>query len=396
MGEAERQRIFSAAKLGGLTLRNRVIKTATYEGMCPGGIPSPSLTKHHRDLAAGGVGMTTVAYCSVSPNGRTFSEQMTMRPEVVPKLREVTDAVHSEGAAASLQLGHCGYFSKNAELTLKRPLGPSFGINEYGLMAGMPFAGAMTEADIEHTIEEFGAAAGLAAEAGFDAVELHLGHGYLLSQFLSPAVNRRRDRFGGSLENRLRFPLAAVRRVREVVGAELPILAKTNLRDGFKGGLELEEAIGVARALEAEGIDAIVLSGGFTSKSPFFLFRGERPLKEMIEVEKSRLQKLTLRVFGRAIIKAHPFEEMFFLEDAREVRKAVKVPLVLLGGIVSLANIEQAMAEGFEFVAMGRALINDPGLIGKLERGEVARSACVPCNKCVAEMDRPGGVRCVL
>jgi 2,4-dienoyl-CoA reductase-like NADH-dependent reductase (Old Yellow Enzyme family) len=396
LGESERQRIFSPAQLAGATLRNRVIKTATYEGMCPGGIPSPALTKHHRDLAAGGVGMTTVAYCAVSPNGRTFSEQMHMHAGIVPRLREVTDAVHAEGAAVSLQLGHCGYFSKNSQLTVKRPLDPTFRINEYGLIASVPFAGAMTEADIETTIGEFGTAAGLAAEAGFDAVELHLGHGYLLSQFLCPAVNRRRDRFGGSLANRLRFPIAVVRRVREAVGEAFPILAKTNLRDGFEGGLELEESIGAARALEAEGIDAIVLSGGFTSKTPFYLFRGERPLREMIEVEKSRLQKLTLRFFGRRIIKSYPFEEMFFLEDAREVRQAVTVPLVLLGGIVSLANIEKAMAEGFDFVAMGRALINDPGLIGKLERGEATRSACEPCNKCVAEMDRPGGVRCVL
>jgi 2,4-dienoyl-CoA reductase-like NADH-dependent reductase (Old Yellow Enzyme family) len=321
---------------------------------------------------------------------------MYMHPGVVPPLRELTDAVRAEGAATSLQLGHCGYFSKNQELTLPRPLGPSVTINEYGLMSGMPFGAAMTEADIEATIGEFGAAAGLAVEAGFDAVELHLGHGYLLSQFLSPAVNRRRDRFGGSLENRLRFPLAVVKRVREVVGDGFPILAKTNLRDGFKGGLELEESIGVARALETGGIDAVVLSGGFTSRSPFYLFRGERPLAEMIEVEKSRLQKLTLRVFGRMVIKEYPFEEMFFLDDARAVREAVKVPLVLLGGIVSLANMEAAMAEGFDYVAMGRALINDPGLIGKLERGEASRSACVPCNKCVAEMDRPGGVRCVL
>ena len=396
MGEAERRRIFSPSKLAGLTLRNRVIKTATYEGMCPGGVPSPALTTHHRDLAAGGVGMTTVAYCAVSPDGRTFSEQMVMRDEIVAPLRCLTDAVHAEGAAVSLQLGHCGYFSKNKQLTVKRPLAPSFTLNEYGLMAGMPFAAAMTEADIAATVDDFGAAAGRALEAGFDAVELHLGHGYLLSQFLSPAMNRRRDRYGGSLANRLRFPLAVLRRVRETVGPDVPILAKTNLRDGFKGGLELSEAIGVARALEAEGIDAIVMSGGFTSKTPFYLFRGERPLAEMIEVEKSRLQKLTLRLLGPLVIKSYPFEEMFFLDDAREVRRAVEVPLVLLGGIVSLDNIERAMAEGFDYVAMGRALINDPALIGKLERGEARRSECVPCNKCVAEMDKPGGVRCVL
>jgi 2,4-dienoyl-CoA reductase-like NADH-dependent reductase (Old Yellow Enzyme family) len=390
-----RGKVFTPGRLGGIALRNRVIKTATYEGMCPGGFPSDALVEHHRQLAAGGVGMTTVAYCAVSPNGRTFSEQMYMRGEIIPKLRELTSAVHQAGAAVSLQLGHCGYFSKNKEIPGRRPLGPSFAVNEYGLMSGMPFARAMSESDIATVIDEFGHAAEGALRAGFDAVELHLGHGYLLSQFLSPAINRRRDRWGGSLDNRMRLPLAVVQRVREVAGRDFPILAKTNLRDGFRGGLELDDAIGVARGLEAAGIDGIVLSGGFTSKTPFYLFRGKAPIKEMIEVEKNPLQRLVLRFFGPRVIREYPFEEMFFLEQAREVRKAVRVPLVLLGGLLSLDNLETAMREGFDFVAMGRALIADPDLIERMQRGEATRSRCTSCNKCVAEMDRHG-VRCVL
>ena len=386
---------FTPRRIGALTLRNRVIKTATYEGMCPGGVPSEALLNHHRELAAGGVGMTTVAYCAVSPNGRTFSEQMFMREEILPELRRLTDAVHAEGAAASIQLGHCGTFSKNEQLTVPRPLGPSFRINTYGIASGMFFAAAMTEEDIAATVEEYGVAAALAVEAGFDAVEIHLGHGYLLSQFLCPAVNRRRDQYGGSLENRLRLPVAVLQRVRAAVGAETAVLAKTNLRDGFAGGLEVEEAVGVARRLEREGVDGIVLSGGFTSRTPFYLMRGGRPLKQMIEVDPSRFQKLVLRLFGPFVVKAYPFEEMFFLEHARKVREAVRLPLVLLGGIVSLDNIETAIDEGFEFVAMGRALIADPTLIRDMERGEAQRTRCDSCNKCVAEMDR-GGVRCVL
>jgi len=390
-----RGKVFTPGRLGGVELRNRVIKTATYEGMCPGGFPSDALVEHHRQLAAGGVGMTTVAYCAVSPNGRTFSEQMYMRGEIIPKLRELTSTVHQAGSAVSLQLGHCGYFSRNKEIPGRRPLGPSFALNEYGLMSGMPFARAMSESDIATVIDEFGHATEGALGAGFDAVELHLGHGYLLSQFLSQAINRRRDRWGGSLDNRMRLPLAVVQRVREVVGRDFPILAKTNLRDGFRGGLELDDAIGVARGLEAAGIDGIVLSGGFTSKTPFYLFRGKAPIKEMIEVEKNPLQRLVLRFFGSRVIREYPFEEMFFLEQAREVRKAVRVPLVLLGGLLSLDNLETAMREGFDFVAMGRALIADPDLIERMQRGEATRSRCTSCNKCVAEMDRHG-VRCVL
>jgi len=392
---AARAKVFRPGHLGKLDLRNRVIKTATYEGMAPGGLPSQALIEHHRNLAAGGVAMTTVAYCAVSPNGRTFEAQMYMRDAILPRLHDLCEAVHAEGAAVSIQLGHCGYFSRNTTLPRRCSLGPSFRINEYGLMSGVPFTRAMRPDDIARVVEEFGAAAAMSASAGFDAVELHLGHGYLLSQFLCPATNRRRDAWGGSLENRLRLPLAVVSRVRDRVGQDFPVLCKMNLRDGFRGGLELDESIKIAQALQDAGVDAIVLSGGFTSKSPFYLFRGARPLKEMIEVEHNPLQRVSLRFFGNRIIREYPFKEMFFLEDAREVRRAVRVPLVLLGGILSLDNMETAMDEGFDFVAMGRALIADPDLIHRLQRGEAIRSRCISCNKCVAEMDR-NGVRCVL
>jgi len=386
---------FAPARLGALGLRNRVIKTATYEGMCPAGMPSDALVEHHRALAAGGVGLSTVAYCAVSADGRTFAEQLTMRPETVSPLRRVTDAVHREGGAASLQLGHCGWFTKNAELSTWLPRGPSLSVNPYGIAAGKPVALAMNEREIARVIEDFGRAAGLAREAGFDAVELHLGHGYLLSQFLCPATNRRSDGWGGNLDGRARLPLEVLRRVRESVGSGFPILCKTNLRDGFRGGLELPDAVALAKRLESAGADALVLSGGFTSKTPFYLFRGRRPLAEMIEAEQSRLQKLVLRYFGKTVIREYPFEEMFFLKQALEVRAAVRMPLVLLGGIVSRANIERALAEGFDFVAMGRALIADPDLVRRMQADPAARSRCTHCNICVAEMDL-GGVRCVL
>jgi 2,4-dienoyl-CoA reductase-like NADH-dependent reductase (Old Yellow Enzyme family) len=388
-------RVFAPASLGPLRLRNRVIKSATYEGMSPGGVPSPALVAFHRRLAAGGVAMTTVAYCAVSPDGRTFGEQMWMDPAIVPALGGLTAAVHAEGAAASIQLSHCGYFSRNRDLTIRRPLGPSARLNEYGLMTGLPFAGAMTVADVMAVTEEFGLAAARAVEAGFDAVEIHLGHGYLLSQFLSPATNRRRDRFGGSLGNRLRFPLAVVRRVREVVGPRVAVLAKINLCDGVRGGLGVDEAACVARCLEAEGTDALVMSGGLVSRNPLFLLRGATPLRQMIAVEKSRLQRLSLRLFGRALVRSYPFEELFFLPEARVVRAAVRIPLVLLGGVVSRANLETAMREGFEFVALGRALIADPDLVRRMEAGLAERTRCNACNQCIAEMDA-GGVRCVL
>lgn len=391
-------RALQPLQLAGLELRNRVIKSATYEGMSPGGRPSAQLIEHHAKIAAGGVAMTTLAYAAVAPEGRTFGDQLVIEPAQLEPLRALSSAVHAAGAAASIQLAHCGGFSKlkaQRSLDPPGPRGPSLALNRYGLMQGLVWTRAMSVAQIEALPGQFARAAELACAAGFDALELHLGHGYLLSQFLSPAINRRRDAYGGSLANRLRLPLAVVAAVRDAVGPAVPILCKTNLRDHIRGGLELDEAVEIARALERAGVDALVLSGGIVSHSAFYLLRGGRPLREMIAAEPDPKQRLALRVFGPAVIEAHPFEEMFFLPLAREIRAAVDMPLCLLGGIVSAQNLEQAMDEGFELVAMGRALLENPNLINEIASGQTQRSACTHCNVCVAEMD-VGGVSCVL
>jgi 2,4-dienoyl-CoA reductase-like NADH-dependent reductase (Old Yellow Enzyme family) len=387
---------FSPFTLAGLTLRNRVLKAATFEGMTPAGEPSAALIGHHVALAAGGVGMTTVAYCAVHRDGRTFRDQLTMRPEVLPALRRLTDQVHAHGAAVSVQLGHCGGFCNNRDLARRRPMGPSLGFNAFGFFSGLGRIDAMTAAEIDETRASFVAAARMARECGFDAVELHLGHGYLLSQFLSPATNCRGDRYGGSLKNRARFSLEVVERVRAALPPAMPVLAKVNLRDGFRGGLEIEESVQVARWLEARGADALVLSGGFVSRSPFYLFRGDRPLGEMIAVEKHIGQKIALALFGPFVVRSYPFVPLYFLPLAQKMRAAVRMPLALLGGITASGHLETAMREGFELVAMGRALIHDPQLIAKYQAGAARTSGCIPCNRCVAEMERPGGVVCAL
>lgn len=386
---------FDPYRLAGLPLRNRVIKAATFEGMTPGGRVTPALVDHHRAVAAGGAAMTTVAYCAVGPDGRTFRDQLHMRPDVVPGLRALTDAVHREGAAASLQLGHCGSFCNNHDLRRRRPFGPSRALNLLGALSGRPLADAMTPDDIEDVTRQFVAAATLARAAGFDAVEVHLGHGYLLSQFLSPATNRRTDAYGGSAAARARFPLAVVERVRAALPPGFPVLVKLNLRDGFAGGFEVADCIELARWLAARGADALVLSGGFVSRDAFYLFRGERPLRAMIAAERSLPQKAALALFGPLVIRAHPYEPMYFLPLAREVRRAVDLPLALLGGLTALEHLITARREGFELAAMARALVHDPNLVARFQAGEATVSGCVPCNQCVAEMDRPGGVRCV-
>ncbi len=381
--------------LGPLRLANRVVKTATYEGMVVDGLPAETLLRHHAELARAGVGMTTVAYCAVSALGRTFEAQLVMSARAVQPFRALTDAVHAEGAAVSLQLGHSGGFTKDATRTaVGGPRGPSGALNAYGLMKGMPRVRAMTEDDMARTASDFADAAMQAREAGFDAVELHFGHGYLLSQFLSPALNRRRDAFGGSLENRLRFPLRVLDAVRARLGADFPVLCKTNLDDGIANGLHVDEAVEIAKALEGRGASALVLSGGLVSHSAFYLLRGERPLRSMIAVETDAAMKVALALFGPIFVPKHPFTPMFFLEQARRVRAAVKLPLVLLGGVTSLDAADRAIAEGFELVAMGRALLSDADLVARWSSGTGNETRCVPCNECIAEMDRLGGVCC--
>jgi 2,4-dienoyl-CoA reductase-like NADH-dependent reductase (Old Yellow Enzyme family) len=375
--------------LGSLTLRNRIIKASTFEGMCPGGAVSDALIEHHRAVAAGGAGMTTVAYCSVSSDGRSYPTQMLMAPELVPGLRKLTAAVHKEGAAAGLQLGHCGYFA-NPRAIGTTPIGATRMFNTYG----MSFCRAMDEADIERVTNDFGGAAQLTKDAGFDAIELHCGHGYLLSQFLSPFTNRRHDEWGGTLENRLRFPLAVVRAIREAVGPNFALFAKVNLTDGFSRGLELPEAIRIGEHLAREGVDALVTSGGFVSKTPFYMLRGDLPVRAMAEVQESWHVKIGLILFGSLLVRKYPYESGFFLREGRLLKDAVDIPVILLGGLKSIDAIEAALAEGFAAVSMGRALIHDPDFPRKLQAGEVKASACEPCNECIAEMDR-GGVRCV-
>ncbi|MBT8766114.1 NADH:flavin oxidoreductase [Metapseudomonas boanensis] len=393
----ELDRLLSPAKLAGLTLRNRVIKTATFEGMCPGGVPGDDLVNHHAGMAHGGVGLTTVAYCGVSPDGLTFPDQMWMHSGVFPQLQRLASAVHAEGGAVSAQLAHCGYFSRNKPLNIPRPRGPSACINQYGVFSGVPIGGAMDSSDIARTVAEYAAAAAFVRDAGFDAIEIHMGHGYLLSQFISPLLNKRRDAYGGCLENRMRFPLQVLAAVRAAVGKDFPVLAKLNLSDGLEGGLEIEESCKAAQLLEQGGLNAIVMSGGLVSRTSMFLFRGESPLKYMVPLEKNPWQRTAMKWFGGASFPSMPYEEMYFLELARQMRRAVNMPLVYLGGVATGQSMGQAMAEGFDFIAMGRALLNDSHLLQRVrEQGEGWKSPCTHCNQCVASMALPGGIRCTL
>jgi len=386
---------FTPIKLRDLELKNRFIKTATYEGMSRDGVPDDRLYKLHASMAANEVALTIVAYGAVNEDGLTHEDQMVIDETAIPYLKRLAGEVHANGGKIAIQLTHCGYFTRSTRYKSKKPLGPSRTLNKYGIMKGRPYSKAMSQADIDRTIADFEHAAMISKQCGFDAVEVHMGHGYLLSQFLSPAINKRKDRYGGSLENRIRLPLEIVNAIRSAVGDDFPILVKINLDDDFKNGFTLPECIKALHMLNNHGVDAAMLSGGFTSISPFYLMRGEIPLKEMVESEPNYLQKLALRFFGRTIIKKYDFEENFFLEKALKVRKSTKMKLVYVGGIVSAKGIQEVMDAGFDMIAMGRALIAEPDFLKKIKENIEHRSPCDQCNKCVGYMDLKG-IECVL
>jgi 2,4-dienoyl-CoA reductase-like NADH-dependent reductase (Old Yellow Enzyme family) len=383
--------VFSPVRLGPIELRNRVVKSGTNEGMSRDGLVTERLIDWHREFAAGGVGMTTLAYCAVSSEGRTFRHQIHVREAALPGLRRFAEAMHAEGAKAAIQLGHAGWFA-NPQATGTAPIGPSRTFSMYA----QRFSRAMRAEDFARLTEAFAQAARIAVEAGFDALEVHVGHGYLLSQFLSPYNNRRRDAYGGSIENRARFPRQVIRAMREAAGPDVAVYPKLNMDDGFRGGLTLEEGIQVARFLQDDGsVDALQLTGGHTTRSPMYLMRGEVPLREMIADEKDFVRRLGMRLFAPFMLKKYAFEEAFFLPLARRFRAELSIPLMLLGGITRLDSMERALAEGFDFVALGRALIRDPDLVKRMQDGELTASRCTPCNQCIVEMER-GGTRCVM
>ena len=375
-------KLFTEASIGPITLRNRTIRSAAFESMCPGNAPSQQLLDYHRSVAAGGVGMTTVAYAAVAQSGLSFDRQLWMRKEIVPGLRKLTDSVHKEGAAASIQLGHCGNMS-HKKICGETPIGASSGFNLYS----PTFVRGLRNDELRVMAKAYGNAVRLARESGFDAVEIHAGHGYLISQFLSPYTNHRKDEYGGSLDNRMRFMDEVMAEVMKAAGNDMAVLVKMNMRDGFKGGMDIEESLQVAHRLVNDGAQALVLSGGFVSKAPMYVMRGAMPIKAMTHYMDCWWLKWGVRMAGHLMIPTVPFKEAYFLDDAMLFRKEIKnIPLVYVGGLISRKKIEDVLDKGFEFVQMGRALLNEPGFVNRMKLDVNARCTCKHSNYCIARM----------
>lgn len=383
-------KLFTPYQLGPITLRNRTIRSAAFEGMCPGNNPSEELFNYHTAVARGGIGMTTIAYAAVCQSGLSFERQLWMRPEIVPELKKLTDAIHAEGAKASIQLGHCGNMSHRKTCGC-RPLGASSGFNLYS----PTFVHGMNKKEIDEVVKAYGNAVKLAIEAGFDCVEIHAGHGYLISQFLSPYTNRRKDEYGGSLDNRMRFMRECMAEVMKTATTpdgtrRIAVTAKINTRDGFKGGMELEDCIEVAREMQRIGVDALTLSGGFVSKAPMYVMRGQFPVRAIAHYMPWKTQwwlKIGVALGGKIVSPTVPFKPLYFMEDALKFKEAVPgMTFIYVGGVTSRKGADQVLENGFELMQMARAVLEDTDFVNKMMADEHHCSDCRHINFCIGRM----------
>lgn len=373
--------LFTPVEIGPITLRNRSIRAAAFEGMCQNNRVSPALIDYHEQVAKGGIGMTTVAYAAVQKSGLSFPHQLLLNESSVPDLAILAKKVHQHNAKVSIQLGHCGNMAKRGVIG-SRPLSSSTHINLYA----PSFPRKMNQKDINETIKAFGDSVRLVKKAGFDAVEIHAGHGYLISQFLSPYVNKRNDEYGGSLANRMRFMEQVIKEVLDAANNQIAVLVKMNMIDGFEGGVTLDESLVIAKKLEELGVHALVLSSGFVSKAPMQVMRGVMPIKTLAAHAGNKLMGVFIRAFGKFMVPSVPFKEVYFLENAKKFRAQLNLPIVYVGGILSKENIDEVLGENFEAVAIARALIKDPDFIDNLRLEVYKKSSCDTCNHCIAVM----------
>ena len=392
-------RALAPGLLGKLELRNRIIKAATYEGKTPGGVPGDALLNFHQEIAEGGVGMTTIGYCTTEADGRINDQMMYLHEGIRPQLAQMITTLKATGTRVSGQMTHCGHFTKNRNLQrLQRPLGPSAQLNMLGMTAGMPFAGAMTIADIDYLVQTYHDAAVFMKSVGFDAAEIHFSHGYGLSQFISPKTNHRKDEYGGTLTNRMRLPLRVLDAVRKAVGDDFPIIGKIGITDAVKGGLDEVEAVEVAALLDEGGIDALVTSGGTSSYNVMYMFRGDSIAQGMVDSQTNIIAKLGVKALGPMMFKNYPYQELYLLEGAKRMRDRVKkAQIIYIGGCHTVASLEEVMAAGFDFVQLGRPLLKDPHFVNNLAaQRQHYVNGCTHCNHCVSLIEAPGGIRCVL
>jgi len=361
------KKLFEKTTINGMTLNNRFVRSATWEGMCEkDGRPTAKLASCYRDLAAGDVGLIITGYTFVRPDGKQLPGKMGIHTDdFAADMRALTRTVHNEGGRICIQLVHAGA-QTTTETAGRRPLAPSAVKVEQFPEEPQ----AMSKEDIDEIAAAFGDAARRAKDYGFDAVQLHAAHGYLINQFLSPLTNRRTDGYGGTVANRCRFLLEVYHRIRFEVGPDFPVFAKLNGSDNLEGGLGLSDAVYAARLLDEEKIDAIEVSGGTSASGD------KNPVRTKID---------------------KPRQEAYNLALAREIKKAVRCPIMVVGGFRSPEVINKAVIEnGIDYISMARPFIREPQLIKRWQQGDRSPARCISCNGCFKPGIKEGGIYCVV
>ncbi len=383
--------LFEKSAIKSMQLKNRLVRSATVERMGDDkGLPTENLTRLYERLAKGGVGLIITGMTYVSPDGKGFPKGQSGidRDESVDAWRALTDHVHGLGTGVriAMQVAHCGRQTTRAA-TGVQPMAPSPVKDRSNFVTPRQ----MTEDDIERVIEAFAQAARRVKESGFDAVQIHGGHGYLVNEFLNPYTNRRTDRWGGSLENRMRFVSEIYTRSRSLVGDDFPILIKISAYDQMfrwgKNGISPDEGVMMAERLAAMGIDGIEASCGI-AEDGMSMLRGTLPVDVIIDdlgmFKKNALMRFVFRRFGRRIMKVDPFTEDYNRSAARSIKQRVDVPVFAVGGIIRPSTMEDIVASGdADYVSLSRSLIFSPIFPKKIQEGSREPSACIHCNHCL-------------
>ena len=382
-------KLFSPYQLGPVTLRNRFIRSAAFENMARANRPTQELQDYHVSVARGGVGMTTVAYCAVDLSGVSFDGQLYVRPEIIPEMKKMTDAIHAEGAKASIQLGHCGNMTHFYTCHCM-PVSADTWFNLYSPTIHR----RLKVAEIKHLVKKFGEAVDFARECGFDCVEIHAGHAYLISQFLAPRTNHRHDAYGGSFENRCRFLNEVLDEVMAHAKDDMAVVVKTNMWDDCWKGVSIEEGIEIAKQIAQHKVHGIVLSGGTVSRSPMTILSGAMPYKTLahyMPMKSFWWLKAALNIPGvhQIMLPTSPFKELYFMDKAKIFQEALKeynVPLIYVGGVQSGDNCQQIMDEGFELFQLAHVLIKDPQFVHHVQQNSHYHAGCGRSNYCVGRM----------
>jgi len=359
--------LFESTVINGLSLANRFVRSATWEGLATtDGACTSRLTDMMVKLVEGGVGLIITGHSYVSREGQAGPWQLGIHEDATLQgLSQMAEAVHRHGGKICLQLAHAGAVAA-AHLSGTEAIGPSVCHKD-----GRPLCREMSKEDIDRVVNAFGEAAARAKRSGFDAVQIHAAHGYLLSQFLSPMLNQRVDEYGGALANRGRMVLEVLRSVRRAVGPDYPVLIKVNAEDFAEGGFSVEDMLELSALLEKSGIDAVELSGGTGSKA-------------------SKYQSVRIGLIPKE-------NEGYYRDAAQRFKQRVRVPLILVGGIRSPDVAERLVEEGTaDYIAMSRPLICEPDLVSRWKNGDTIKSACVSDNGCFKPIMSGDGLRCVL